>query len=241
MTMRSANQPFLLRLAGILAALLGFSGVVSAEDLGVRVKELAGRMHNQATQMAVLAGEKPDPTGSIECASNLGVCTCSGAIDCAILAWICGEAGGIQGFDGECHLPDIDPAGKDVLSRGKTLVAQVRQANTIAGGGRTERIGELTPAVRAFEADLHGLAVAAALAAGEPPPPASITCTWDFFHCGCDNAIDCAWLSWFCAAAGGVSGFEGGCYLPDLAPGAELLLRDAEQLKQDAQKQAVCR
>jgi hypothetical protein len=29
------------------------------------------------------------------------VCHCSGALDCAMLALVCGEAGGISGFDGD--------------------------------------------------------------------------------------------------------------------------------------------
>ena len=144
------------------------------------------------------------------------------ALDCAMLALVCGEAGGISGFDGDCFLPDVDPAARDVLTHGNTLVAQVRQANLLPAPRRTARLGELAPSVRAVESDLHGLALASAAASHEPPPPASITCTWDFFHCGCDNAFDCAWLSWFCGKLGGVGDFEGGCYLPDLTPGTEL-------------------
>ena len=163
------------------------------------------------------------------------------ALDCAMLALVCGEAGGISGFDGDCFLPDVDPAARDVLTHGNTLVAQVRQANLLPAPRRTARLGELAPSVRAVESDLHGLALASAAASHEPPPPASITCTWDFFHCGCDNAFDCAWLSWFCGKLGGVGDFEGGCYLPDLTPGTELFVAEAQQLKRDAEKQSICR
>lgn len=54
----------------------------------------------------------------------------------------------------------------------------------------------------------------------------SITCDTFFIHCQCSGAFDCAWLSWFCSALGGVGGFEGDCFLPDLVPGARDALDD---------------
>ena len=45
------------------------------------------------------------PDVNMEFGCTGGVCGCNGAIDCAWLAWYCAEAGGIQGFDNECHLP----------------------------------------------------------------------------------------------------------------------------------------
>jgi len=236
--MTVCRPPFVLRLAGLLSLVLG-PVTLSAQDSGSPMTQLAARLHTHATGVAALAGEKPDPSASITC-DNF-VCHCSGAIDCTILALFCGDIDGVQGFEGDCYLPDLDPTGRDVLSHSQTLVAQVRQANLLAGRSRTARLGELAPAIRAVESDLHGLALASAAARHEPPPTASITCTWDFFHCGCDNVWDCTYLDWFCAQVGGVSDFEGGCYLPDLAPGSELVRRDAQQLKRDAEKEAIRR
>jgi hypothetical protein len=224
MTMALSYRPFLLRLSGFLAVWLASTASAPAQDLGSPMTQLAARVHAQASQIAVLAGEKPDPAASI---------TCDG--------FVCHCSGGIQGFDGDCYLPDLDPTGRDLVSHGNTLVAQVRQANLLTASRRTTRLGELAPSVRAVESDLHALALASASASHEPPPPASITCTWDFFHCGCDNVFDCAWLSWFCGKVGGVGDFEGGCYLPGLAPGTELLVAEAQQLKRDAEKQSICR
>jgi len=237
--MAPSCRPFLLCLSGFLAVWLASTVSAPAQDLGSPMTQLAARVHAQASQIAVLAGEKPDPAASITCDGS--VCHCSGTLDCALLALVCPEIGGIEGFDGDCILLDLDPTGRDLVSHGNTLVAQVRQANLLPATRRIARLGELAPSVRAVESDLHGLALASAAARHEPPPPASITCTWDFFHCGCDNVWDCTFLSSFCAEVGGVRDFEGGCYLPNLAPGTELLVADAQQLKRDAEKQSICR
>jgi hypothetical protein len=239
MTMSLSCRPFLLRLSGFLAVCLAATAPAPAQELGSPMTELAARVHSQAAQIAVLSGGKPDPTASITCDGF--VCHCSGVFDCALLARVCGEIDGVQGFEGDCYLPDLDPTGRDLVSHGNTLVAQVRQANLLTAPRRTARLGELAPSVRAVESDLHGLALASASASHEPPPPASITCTWDFFHCGCDNVFDCTWLSWFCGKVGGVGDNDSGCYLPDLAPGTDLLVREAQQLKRDAEKPAICR
>jgi hypothetical protein len=54
--------------------------------------------------------------GSIACDSFLIRCTCKGVFSCAWLAWACGEAGGIQGFEGECFFPISVPRANDAVN-----------------------------------------------------------------------------------------------------------------------------
>lgn len=65
--------------------------------------------------------------------------------------------------------------------------------------------------MRKLTAALSEAARNAALSSGVAEPGA-IAC--DGFVCTCDGAFDCAWLSYFCSAVGGVKGFDDECYTP---------------------------
>lgn len=45
-------------------------------------------------------------------------------------------------------------------------------------------------------------------------PDVSMEFECEAWVCTCQGPFDCAWLSWYCAKLGGVSGFDDECYLP---------------------------
>jgi hypothetical protein len=71
--------------------------------------------------------------GSIACDHFFIHCSCTGAFHCAWLAWFCGEAGGIQGFDGDCFLPRSVP-GADVALKDLKLRARSGSAKATCEG-----------------------------------------------------------------------------------------------------------
>lgn len=77
--------------------------------------------------------------------------------------------------------------------------------------------------------DMNRTVLQAAKLRGKPAV-AQIACTPDFFSCTCSNAIDCAWLSWFCAEAGGITGFDNECFLPAAVPGAKVVATNAKRV-----------
>ena len=83
------------------------------DDGDARLKSIVelSKSANLAAQKAGVA-----EVGSISCDSQFIVCTCKGAINCAWLALACGEAGGIQGFDNECYLPDSVPDARSAIN-----------------------------------------------------------------------------------------------------------------------------
>lgn len=68
-------------------------------------------------------------TGSITCDAGFFHCTCEGVFDCAWLAWACGKAGGIQGFDGDCFFPSRVPGADQAAADFVAVVRPVQPAS----------------------------------------------------------------------------------------------------------------
>lgn len=93
----------------LLLATLNFSNVLFAQDDTSKSSEEDKylsllNLNRSASFAAKKFGIAEE--ASITCDHQFIVCTCMGAFDCAWLSLACADAGGIQGFDGECYLPD---------------------------------------------------------------------------------------------------------------------------------------
>jgi hypothetical protein len=71
-------------------------------------------LNESATLAARMSGMAE--IGSIACDTFFIRCTCKGVFSCSWLAWACGEAGGIQGFEGECFFPSSVPRANEVVN-----------------------------------------------------------------------------------------------------------------------------
>lgn len=194
----------------------------SSESLTALVADL----HALAARSAALDGVQLGADAAITVVkppgTTAGVISCQGWFDCAWLSWFCGEVDGITGFEGECYVPSDRGRERAALGRLQALIGELETVNGLPAARREAAQVRLAPRFERVSAQLTEVVEAAAGVLGvERPPHAAIACTHDFFVCTCDGAFDCAWLAWYCGASGGITGFDGECYLPAVVPGAQ--------------------
>jgi hypothetical protein len=66
----------------------------------------------------------------------------------------------------------------------------------------------------------------------------SVQCDPFFIVCQCTGVFACAWLSVACADVGGITGFDGECFLPSSVAGADEVLRLFDQTTNYAEMHA---
>ncbi|HFD32519.1 MAG TPA: hypothetical protein ENJ28_07455 [Gammaproteobacteria bacterium] len=74
---------------------------------------------NEMSRSANLAAKNAgvSEVGSISCSPGLIRCTCEGVFNCAWLSMACSDAGGIQGFEGECFFPKSVPGASAAINK----------------------------------------------------------------------------------------------------------------------------
>jgi len=110
----------ILTLAGVTSQLNAENYKSSDGDIEKHHRSVVelSKSANLAAQRAGVA-----EVGAISCDSAFIHCSCKGAINCAWLALACGEAGGIQGFEGDCFFPDSVPGARAAVNNFVSLNA----------------------------------------------------------------------------------------------------------------------
>ncbi len=204
----------------LTAVLFLFSAwsVAAAGDADGSISAIARDLHELALTTAAEAGVTLPSDAAIKVHSEPGTTTaaltCSGWWDCAWLHWFCSDAGGITGFDQECYLPSESQESGEALAMFRELLPEIVRIEALDPSLRDaerqdlrsdfERLSQALTDVVDIHTDLVGV----------DPSPAAIHCDPSWNSCGCSNPIDCAWLGWFCAELGGISGFDDTCHLP---------------------------
>lgn len=230
-TARHATASIVSFVAALLLLAPAFVSAQTRADSGPQgdpLDVLVADLHALAARSAALDGAEPEAGAAISVVrppgSSAGVIACQGWYDCAWLSWYCGQVDGITGFEGECYVPSDRERG--AAERLRALTGELATINALPTARREAAQVRLAPRFERVSAELtRTVGDAAGVLGVERPPHAAITCTHDFFVCTCDGAFDCAWLAWYCSAAGGISGFDDECYLPSAVPGAQAFAR----------------